>query len=303
MIPPYHFLMLPFLKLLGDNKEHSFRTLIQELATQFDLTEMERNELLPSGKQGLFDNRVSWAKTYLKKAGLLDSPRRGTYKITRYGMATLAEAPPAIDVRYLRRFPSFVEFQAGDGAVTKKADEVIMLADRTPEEILDSSFQIINEGLAAELLEKVLEISPKRFERLVVELIVKMGYGGSVRDAGEAIGKTGDEGIDGTIKEDRLGLDVIYIQAKRWKPGNTIGRPEIQKFVGALAGKNAKKGIFITTSSFTMEAVDYISKIDSKIALLDGKQLSQLMIEFSLGCSVEEIYEVKKIDSDFFSEE
>jgi restriction system protein len=305
MIPDYQSLMLPLLKLVSDGQEHKYRDLIESLAIEFEVTHDERKELLASGNQAIFDNRVGWAKTYLKKAGLLDSPKRATFVITDIGRQTLANNPEKVDAKYLRQFPSFLEFQNASTNDDTEEDEIkiIEINDQTPEENLDKAYQRIRKSLASELLNKVVELSPAFFERLVVELLVKMGYGGSIKDAGKAMGKSGDEGIDGTIKEDKLGLDIIYIQAKRWKPGNGVGRPEIQKFVGALAGQGAKKGIFITTSNFTKEALEYTPRNETKIVLIDGEQLAQLMIDYNLGCTAQQTYELKKIDSDYFGEE
>jgi len=305
MIPDYQSLMLPLLRLVSDKQEYKYRDLIEKLAIEFDVTDEERKELLASGNQAIFDNRVGWAKTYLKKAGLLDSPKRATFVITELGLHTLDKKPDRIDAKYLRQFPAFLEFIHA-GRNDNENDEEIILHEptaQTPEENLDRAYQRIRKSLAAELLNNVLELSPTFFERLVVELLVKMGYGGSIKDAGKAIGKSGDEGIDGTIKEDKLGLDIIYIQAKRWKTGNVVGRPEIHKFVGALAGQGAKKGIFITTSNFTKEALQYTPKNETKIVLIDGVQLAQLMIDYNLGCTSQQIYEIKKIDTDYFGEE
>jgi restriction system protein len=275
------------------------------LATEFQVTEDERKELLASGNQAIFDNRVGWAKTYLKKAGLLDSPKRATFVITTIGLETLKKNPDRVDAKYLRQFPAFLEFQKASRNENETEEEIISVEtnQQTPEENLDKAYQRIRKSLASELLNKVVELSPTFFERLVVELLVKMGYGGSIKDAGKAIGKSGDEGIDGTIKEDKLGLDIIYIQAKRWRPGNVVGRPELHKFVGALAGQGAKKGIFITTSNFTKEASEYTPKNETKIVLIDGEQLAQLMIDYNLGCTTQQTYELKKIDSDYFDEE
>jgi restriction system protein len=305
MIPDYQSLMLPLLKLVSDRQEHKYRDLIEKLAIEFQVTDEERKELLASGNQAIFDNRVGWAKTYMKKAGLLDSPKRATFVITDTGLATLTKKPNRIDAKYLRQFPSFLEFQNASRNDTDTEEEVRTQEsnEQTPEENLDKAYQRIRKSLASELLNKVVDLSPTFFERLVVELLVKMGYGGSIKDAGKAIGKSGDEGIDGTIKEDKLGLDIIYIQAKRWKPGNVVGRPELHKFVGALAGQGAKKGIFITTSNFTKEALDYTPKNEKKIVLIDSEQLAQLMIDYNLGCTTQQIYELKKIDSDYFGEE
>jgi restriction system protein len=305
MIPDYQSLMLPLLKLVSDRQEHKYRDLIENLATAFQVTDDERKELLASGNQAIFDNRVGWAKTYLKKAGLLDSPKRATFVITQIGLDTLKKNPDRVDAKYLRQFPAFLEFQNASRNDNETEEEIIIVEtnEQTPEENLDKVYQRIRKSLASELLNRVVELSPIFFERLVVELLVKMGYGGSIKDAGKAIGKSGDEGIDGTIKEDKLGLDIIYIQAKRWRPGNVVGRPELHKFVGALAGQGAKKGIFITTSNFTKEALEYTPKNETKIVLIDGEQLAQLMIDYNLGCTTQQIYELKKIDNDYFGEE
>ena len=240
----------------------------------------------------------------MKKARLLDSPKRATVVITGRGLTILAQNPEKIDGRLLRQFPEFVEFQTpkrvenGSGVMVIN-DEV---TTETPEEVLENSYQTIRKTLAQDLLSKVVSLTPAFFERLVVELLVRMGYGGSIKDAGKAIGKSGDEGIDGTIKEDKLGLDIIYIQAKKWAPGNVVGRPELHKFVGALAGQGAKKGVFITTSSFTREASEYVPRNETKIVLIDGEQLAQLMIDYNLGVTVQQTYEIKRMDNDYFGE-
>lgn len=303
MIPDYQSIMLPFLATLSDGAEHSFADVVDRLASEFQLTEEEKKELLPSGTAFVFSNRAAWARTYLKKAGLIDAPRRGIITISERGRDVLKSKPTRIDVRFLRQYPEFLEFHSA-----KKDDTLPQEAKtddpeaRTPEETLDAAYLSIRESLASELMAKVLSMSPSFFEKLVVELLVKMGYGGSIKDAGRALGKTGDEGIDGTIKEDKLGLDIIYVQAKRWTPGNVVGRPEIQKFVGALAGQGAKKGIFITTSTFSKEATEYTPKNETKIVLIDGKQLSQLMIDYGLGVTTVNTYEIKRVDSDYFGE-
>lgn len=305
MIPDFQSIMLPLLRMLSDGKEYRYRDIVEQLADEFQITADERKELLASGSQPIFDNRVGWAKTYLKKAGLLDSPKRAIFVITDVGLNVLKANPDRIDTKFLRQFPSFLEFQNAGRSENDSEPELSVAdtGDQTPEEVLDKAYQRIRKSLAAELLNKVIDLSPAFFERLVVELLVKMGYGGSIKDAGKALGRSGDEGIDGTIKEDKLGLDIIYIQAKRWKPGNAVGRPEIQKFVGALAGQGAKKGIFITTSSFTKEALEYTPRNETKIVLIDGVQLAQLMIDYNLGCTTQQVYELKKIDSDYFGEE
>jgi len=300
-IPDYQTCMLPFLRYLGDGKEHSLREAEEGLAEHFKLSPAERAELLPSGQQGIFKNRIGWARTYLKKAGLLEAPRRAVFKITERGLQALASNPARIDAKYLEQWPEFIEFRD----ISKTGNESALpaeqpLAKTTPEEAIELAHQGLREQLAQELLARILSCSPIFFEQLVVELLVKMGYGGSRRDAGERIGQAGDGGIDGIIKEDRLGLDTIFIQAKRWQ--GSVGRPEIQKFVGALQGQRAKKGVFITTSAYTPDAVDYASRIDTKVVLIDGKQLAGLMIDFDVGVSASASYVVKRVDSDYFEE-
>lgn len=280
------------------------RDVTDGLAKQLGVTEDEQKELLPSGAAPVFYNRTAWAKTYLKKAGLIDSPKQGLVVITKKGLEVLKQNPKAIDVKYLKQFPEFIEFQSAKRDNETTETEINEdSSSQTPEEALETAYQKIRKSLALDILNKVITLSPAFFEKLVVELLVKMGYGGSMKDAGRAIGKSGDEGIDGTIKEDKLGLDIIYIQAKRWQPGNVVGRPELQKFVGALAGQGAKKGIFITTSSFTKDALEYVPKNETKIVLIDGGQLAQLMIDYNLGVTPVNSYEVKRIDSDYFGEE
>lgn len=299
-IPDYQTLMLPLLKLLVDKQEHSLRETIEALAEEFGLTEPERKELLPSGQQPVFDNRVGWARTYMKKAGLLETTRRGYFRITDRGLEVLKQNPPIINDAFLMQFPEFVKFKNKRDKPFKQTDQNELI-QKTPKELLEYGYQSIRDNLAQELLNQVKNSSPDFFEKLVVELLVKMGYGGSIKDAGEAIGKSGDEGIDGIIKEDRLGLDIIYIQAKRWN--SSVGRDEIQKFVGALEGKRARKGVFITTSTFTDKAIKYVQQINTKVILIDGESLAQYMIDFDVGVSRESVYEVKKIDTDYFSDD
>ena len=301
-IPDYQTLMLPLLRFAGDSNDHTTREAVEVLATEFQLTSAERSELLASGQQAIFNNRVGWANSYLKKAGLLESPRRGALRITARGKQILGDNPTRIDVKYLERFPEFVEFRDASrkNGETATIESVAAATEQTPEEALELAHQSLRLSLAQDILSRILSCSPTFFERLVVELLVKMGYGGSRRDAGERIGQSGDGGIDGIIKEDRLGLDTIYIQAKRWQ--GSVGRPEIQKFVGALQGQRAKKGVFITTSSYTSEAIDYASRIDTKVVLIDGQLLANLMMDFDVGVSVSASYIVKRIDSDYFEE-
>ncbi len=305
-IPDFQSIMLPLLKILADGKVYKYREIIEALVREFQVTEAERKEMLPSGQQEIFANRVGWAKTYLKKAGLIDSPQRATFVISEKGKEILSQNLDHIDTKFLRQFPEFQEFTR-----VNKQNETITLEsnlstsdqEQNPEELLENSYQEIRQALATDLLFILRKLSPDAFEKLVVELLVKMGYGGSIRDAGKAVGKSGDQGIDGIIKEDRLGLDIIYIQAKRWADNNAVGRPEIQKFVGALAGQGAKKGIFITTSYFTQEALEYAPRNEIKIVLIDGEELSQLMIDYNLGVSTQKIYEIKRIDHDYFGDE
>lgn len=302
-VPDYQSIMLPLLKYVSNQKVHTLREVVDGLASHFKLTEQDRREMLPSGMQAAFDNRVGWARTYLKKAGLLDSPKRATIQITPRGIQVLQENPPRIDVAYLKRFEEFVAFQSAKRESRESEPVSEESNGRTPEETIESGYEQVRTALGQELLSKVQSLTWMDFERLVVQLLVRMGYGGSMKDAGRALTKSGDEGIDGTIKEDKLGLDVIYIQAKKWQSGNTVGRPEIQKFVGALAGQGAKKGIFITTSTFTKEAREYQPRNETKIVLIDGEELTQLMIDHDLGVTTQRTYAVKRIDSDFFGEE
>jgi len=268
-IPDYQSIMLPLLKFHADQQEHFHRDATDYLAQTFNLSEEEKKELLPSGKQTIFVSRVNWAKVYLKMGGLLESTRRKYYKITQRGSEILKHNPSKIDIKFLEQFPDFVEWRKKSKIADTETQgkETEIASQQTPEESLEYAYQKIRQDLAQELLSLVKRCSPAFFERLVVELLVKMGYGGSIKDAGTVKGKSGDGGIDGVIKEDKLGLDIIYIQAKRWDDG-VVGRPEIQKFVGALAGHRAKKGIFLTTSNFSKEARDYISTIDRKLFLL-----------------------------------
>lgn len=301
-IPDYQTLMLPLLRFAADGKDHTTREAVEVLSTEFQLTPAERSELLASGQQAIFNNRVGWANSYLKKAGLFESPRRGILRITTRGKQTLSENLTKIDIRYLERFPEFIEFRdaSRNNRETTATKFVSIVTEQTPEEALELAHQSLRLSLAQDILSRILSCSPTFFERLVIELLVKMGYGGSRRDAGERIGQSGDGGIDGIIKEDRLGLDTIYIQAKRWQ--GSVGRPEIQKFVGAFQGQRAKKGVFITTSSYTADATDYVSRIDTKIVLIDGQLLANLMMDFDVGVSVSASYIVKRIDSDYFEE-
>ena len=299
-IPDFQTLMLPLLRHLADGAAHEKQDTVDTLASQFNLTDAERAQLLPSGKQTVFRNRVAWAKSHFKRAGLIESPQRGVYQITERGRDTLAKNPERIDLRFLDQFPGHREFRASvktetEPEITSQVDEM------TPEEHIALGYQQIREDLAADLVRRIKECPPEFFEQLVVDLLLAMGYGGSRQDAGKAVGKSGDGGIDGIIKEDRLGLDAIYIQAKRWE--NVVGRPDIQKFAGALQGQRARKGILITTSSFTKEAREFVSAIDNRIVLIDGQMLAGFMIDHGIGVAEVGTYVVKRVDSDYFGQE
>jgi len=259
--------------------------------------------LIPSGTGTVIRNRVGWARTYLKKAGLLEYPRRGQFRITPRGQDVLKENPQRVDVKLLARFPEFIAFRnARREAPEVDAEPAAAELDaRTPEEALEAAYDRLRDNLEADLLDHVKAATPAFFERLVVKLLVEMGYGGDQRDAAQAVGRSGDGGIDGIIKEDHLGLDVIYIQAKRWD--GTVSRPEVQKFAGALQGRRARKGVFITTSTFSRDAITFVESIDAKIILIDGARLAKLMIDHGVGVSTIETYAVKKIDSDYFMED
>ena len=303
-IPKYDEMYRAFLDCLADGQIHRSKEVKDAVVRVFSVSEKERAELLPSGRQPLFDNRIGWTRTYLKKAGLVESPSRGVYVITQAGRQVLNENPPEIDNRYLQRFESFREFISPNNDETAVPAPAAKVSSKTPQDTLDEAFQQINATLADDLLSEVMKQPPAFFEHLVVKLLTKMGYGGSVENAGTVIGQTGDEGIDGIIREDKLGFSLIYIQAKRWDCDKTVGRPDIQKFVGALAGQGASKGLFITTAKFTKEARQYAEKQHTtKVVLVDGTTLAKLMIEYNLGVSTEATYEIKRMDSDFFAED
>jgi restriction system protein len=298
-IPDFQTLMLPVLKFAATKDEHTLREAVDFLKTEFAITPDEERLLIPSG-QPIFYNRVGWARTYLKQAGLLESTRRRYLKITNKGKSVLKENNAKIDMKYLEKFPEYLNFRDRTRTTeheTEREDGVTL----TPEESLDSAYLKIKDDLAREILENIIRSSPAFFERLVVELLVKMGYGGSESNAGRVIGQVGDEGIDGVIDEDKLGLDSIYIQAKKWAE-NPVGRPEIQRFVGALQGRRAKKGIFITASKFSEQARIYASSVETRVVLIDGSRLADLMIEYNVGVSTISSYEVKRIDTDYFTE-
>lgn len=300
-VPDFQSLMLPLLTRCADGQEHSKRDIVPALAAEFGLIQADLEELLPTGRQGKFDNRVGWAKSYLKQAGLLETTGRGLFRITDRGRQVLKEAPQRVDMKYLERFPEYQAFKARTRERAQAVESAAENAGTTPEEMLESGYQQLRSTLATDILQLVQSLSPAFFERLVMQLLLGMGYGGTREDAGQVVGKSGDGGIDGIINEDRLGLDVIYIQAKRWE--GDVGRPEIQKFVGALAGNKASKGVFITTSGFTKEARAYAGQVNSKVVLIDGTMLAELMIDYNIGVSTRETFEIKRVDSDYFAED
>ena len=301
-VPDFQSYFKPLLQLAADGEEHSVREAREIIANSMKLSQADLSVLLPSGTQTKFDNRVAWAKSYFVQAKVLESTRRGYFRITDRGRELLAKGHSRIDIRILDQYSEFVEFHSAnrdsDGQTPR---EIATMQTETPEEVLQKAYQNIRNELSAELLNRVKSNSPRFFESLVVDLMIAMGYGGSKVDAGKALGQTGDEGVDGIIKEDRLGLDVIYLQAKRWE--GTVGRPEIQRFVGALHGKRARKGVFITTGRFSEDAIEYVNNIEPKVILIDGRNLANLMIDFNLGTTTAGNYELKRVDSDYFGEE
>ncbi|MCC6314230.1 MAG: restriction endonuclease [Thermomicrobiales bacterium] len=306
-IPDFQTLMLPLVRLLGDGREWTTRDVAETLAQEFRLTPDERSELLDSGRQARFDNRVHWSVTHLAKAGLIERTGRGRIVIAKRGRRALAENLPRIDLAYLNRYPEHQEFRRSSGRAGKPEPTPILASatgltppDETPEEAIASSYRTLRTILAEQLREQLAACSPAFFERVVLDVLVAMGYGGSRQDAAEAVGKSGDGGIDGIIKEDRLGLDVVYIQAKRWS--DVVGRPMVQAFAGSLEGQRARKGVFITTSSFSQDARDYVGRIEKRIVLVDGDALADLMIEHGVGVTEVTSYSVRRVDADYFDE-
>lgn len=304
-IPDYQSLMLPVLKLAAEG-EWRVPKAADAIADQFGLTADEREQLLPSGRQRLLHNRIHWAKLYMVRAGLIESPQRGVFRATETGKALLAENPASIDNETLKAYPSFVEFQkAGSGGQTKPekpVEEAASASSATPEEQIDAAQAVLHSALSGELLQRILENSPLFFEQLIVDLLVAMGYGGSHESAALRLGKSGDNGVDGVIDEDRLGLDRIYVQAKRYASTNSVQRPEVQGFVGSLVGFGAAKGVFVTTSTFSAGARQYAEQIPQRVILIDGARLTDLMIEHDVGVRISRAIKVKRIDEDFFGE-
>ncbi|PYC02002.1 restriction endonuclease [Pseudomonas protegens] len=301
-IPDFQSVMRPVLTTVQNGAPLPLRELRERVADQFQLTEEERKEYLPSGNQTVINNRVGWARTYLNKAGLLTIPAKGMVQITPRGLDALANGPARITVSWLKQFPEFADFHTAKPQTADIPPALdIAPSETTPDEQLAEAHQALVQSLADELLAQVRAATPSFFEQVVVDLMLAMGYGGSRKEAGKATQLTNDDGIDGIIKEDKLGLDVIYLQAKRWS--NTVHRPEIDKFIGALTRQRARKGVFITTSDFSMGARDAALGLDIKVVLIDGVELARLMVEHNLGVSVKQVYEVKQLDSDYFAEE
>lgn len=296
-VPDFQSAMLPILRELSDGKTRTAPDICNSAAAALGLNDDDLTELLPSGKQTTWDNRSRWAVTYLAQAGLLARPKRAHYQITERGREALAKVPDRLTVKYLEQFPEFQDFK--NRSRTKDTDVVpVVVTDSTPSELIESGYQILRAELAHAILEQVAACSPTFFEQLVVDMLVAMGYGGSRADAGRAVGQSGDEGIDGIIKEDRLGLDAVYIQAKRWEA--TVGRPQLQAFAGSLDGQRARKGVFITTSAFSKDARDYAERIEKSIVLIDGERLSELMIDYGVGVAEVASYSIKRLDTDYF---
>lgn len=296
-LPKYYEMHKPFLEYLKDGQQHTLKELKQYISRYFKLTEEQLLEMLPSGRQTVFVNRIGWARTYLKKAGLIDSPSRATFIITNDGLNVLKDNPTVIDNNYLMRFESFQEFQNGsvDTKITSVAEND---TKDTPDDTFEESFRKINRSLADDLLGEVVKLSPTAFEQMVIDLLSKMGYG-SFENAGKTTAITQDEGIDGIIMEDKLGFNLIYIQAKKWSLDSTVGRPDVQNFVGAISGKGGK-GLFVTTAKFSKQASEYAKH--QHIILIDGEKLAKLMIEYNFGVTVKKVFEIKAIDTDVFNE-
>ncbi|SFJ43311.1 restriction endonuclease [Thermoflavimicrobium dichotomicum] len=298
MIPDYQKFMWPVLKAIADKKEHSLNEVRDFIAKELNISAKERKKLIPSGKQSVFNNRVSWAVFYLKKAELVESPKRGFLKLTAQGARVVKQQPEEMNIQYLSRFKSFRSFI--NNSENTESDHQMNQTSTTPEEMLSENYKLVRKQLAEEVLEQVMKCSPNAFEQLVIDLLLAMGYGGSQQDAGQVVGGTGDGGIDGVIKEDRLGLRQIYIQAKRWE--KPVGSPEINRFCGALSTKNADRGVFITTSSFTSSAIQAAERSSYHIVLIDGEKLAELMIDYNVGVVEAKRFVIKRIDTDYFEQ-
>lgn len=298
-VPDFQSFFRPVLQQLSSGEPKALKQLRESVARTMNLSESDLNEKLASGVQTVFVNRLSWSAVYLTNAGALERTARGVYRITERGHELLSDGDPRLTVRHLSAFPEFVVFHKGTpGSMVVPSDNETDQRSQSPEEQLENAHRVLREALAVEVLEVVMKSAPAFFEEIVIELLVAMGYGGSVEDAGKAVGRSGDGGIDGRIKEDKLGLDVVYVQAKRWK--DVVGRPTVQAFAGSLEGVRARKGVLITTSWFSDEAREYVDRIEKKIVLVDGRQLAELMIDHDIGVTLVRTYKVKRLDSDYF---
>lgn len=303
-IPDFQTVMLPLLESLADGKERLMRDVTAQLADRFELSDEERQQKLPSGENKLFVNRVAWAKAHLKAAGLIDNPSRGRVRISDEGRRVVASRPGKVNIAALKKYPSYLAFAGLDpaaDATAASAAPAVAASERTPRELLDASYQTLRKATAEELLARLRSCSPGFFEKAVVRLLLAMGYGG-VAGEGLVTGGSGDGGIDGLIKEDKLGLDVVCLQAKRWE--GTVGRPVVQGFVGSMDYVRARKGVILTTSSFTRDALEFVEKIEGKkVVLIDGERLAELMIEHGVGVATTQVYELKEVSNDFFDED
>jgi restriction system protein len=315
-IPDYQTLMLPVLKIAAEGRKR-VNEAADRIADDFGITAQEREQLLPSGKTPLLINRIHWSKTYLTKAGLLSSPQRGWFEASSAGRELLAKNPPRVDVEFLLSIPQFVvwyrapkKVQDAEDREPKPANDIREIARthssgsaNTPEEEIDAAYTTYQSILSEDLLERILQNTPAFFEQAIIDLLIAMGYGGNYQSAAAHLGRTGDGGVDGVINEDRLGLDRVYVQAKRYAPANSIGRPDVQAFVGSLVGQGATKGVFVTTSYFSTQATEYVRHLTQRVILIDGQRLATLLIEHNVGVRVSRALEFKKLDEDYFSEE
>lgn len=307
MIPDYQTLMLPVLRLAAKDGARQVGETAEKIGDELGLSQVERDELLPSGRQRVLHNRIHWAKFYMGKAGLISSPRRGYFLATDAGRQLLAERPERIDVTTLMRFPEFREFYRNENTAEREtstsAEQPIPSATSTPEERIESAYQELNATLRRELLERIAQNSPSFFEQLIVDLLVAMGYGGTHKNAAQQLGRSGDGGVDGVINEDRLGLDRVYVQAKRYAAHVSVGRPDVQGFVGSLVGLGATKGVFVTTSTFSATAKEFVRHLSQRVILIDGENLGNLMIEFGVGVRTSQTITLSRLDEDFFTAE
>jgi restriction system protein len=307
-VPDYQSLMLPLLKHAAGG-ETRVPDVEGKIADEFGLTAEERDQILPSGRQKVLHNRIHWAKFYMSRAGLLDQPRRGRFVASEQGRALLAKNPERITVDLLQQYPAFREFyrvsrtRPGEEAPSGSEEATTLVDEVTPEEQIETAHIALHFALRQELIQRVLQNSPSYFENVIIDLLLAMGYGGSHRAAAAQLGRSGDGGVDGIINEDRLGLDRVYIQAKRYAPENSVGRADVQAFVGSLVGLGAAKGVFVTTSGFSHQAQEFVRHLPQRVILIDGVRLTDLMIEHNIGVRVSRAIEIKRLDEDYLSED